>query len=107
KTPVERLVRRLLVFASKEGQQVCAIEFPFRLDFQPGCGQRCGVNVELDDRTIIDFSRWKMAFPLHNPRHTDATFPRLRFETAERTVAGGGAGGWPAVIADEKDQSVL
>ena len=87
--PVEGLVRIAVVLTGHIGEKVHAVECGVGGQRDAGGRQRCGQDVELDHRPILDSARGDALLPLHEERHANPSLPRLRLEPAEGAIAGG------------------
>ena len=65
------------------------------------------MNVQRNDRLIINFAGRQMALPLDNEGNADATLPNLGLKPPQRVVARGGARRRPPVVANEENKGVF
>jgi len=107
----ERIVRLALIVATQVRQQIHALDLCIRRNLDATCRQRGRQDIELNHRLAVDSPRRQSSRPFHQERNANSPFERCAFRSAQWVVARGvdgcGPHRRPAVIADEKDQSVF
>ena len=107
-SPIEGFVRRGLILAGEEGNEVNAVIHPVLCQLPAGRGDCGGEDVERNHRLIVNAAGGERAFPTHEIRNVNAAFKQFALLAAERPIVGGVVGlRRAAVVAEKEHQRVL